>query len=101
MTGPDARAGAMRVRFVNGASEVVSNDALSTVDMDRLYARVIGTVEGRYCARVEGVDRAQGPYQLIVTRSGDMGGMCGLDIAESGSKKRPREHADPIGCRGQ
>jgi hypothetical protein len=58
MTGPDARAGALRVRIVNADSEVVSNDALNTVGMERLYARVLGTVEGSYCVRVEGIDRA-------------------------------------------
>ncbi|MEE2756331.1 MAG: hypothetical protein VYA30_06705 [Myxococcota bacterium] len=90
MTGPDAQAGRLRIQVVNAQGEIVSNDAVNTVGDERLYARVIGTEQGQYCVRVEGINRSQGSYDLFVGRSGDMGGMCGLDFTENNGPRNDR-----------
>ena len=90
MTGPDAAAGRLQAQVVNQAGEVVSNVAPNTVGEARIFARVIGTEAGRYCVRVEGLNRAQGTYDLFVTRTGDLAEMCGLDFTENNGPRNDR-----------
>ena len=60
--------------------------------MCRVAKRVLGTNEGTYCARVSGINRAQGEYELLVSRSDMMGAMCGLDISENMGVRNDRSN---------
>jgi hypothetical protein len=75
--------GKFQAQFVDPGGVLTGRSARSTSGDDaRDNARVAGTIMGNYCLRIEGVDGAQGNYDLFVQRT-DLGAdECALDLAE-------------------
>ena len=92
MNGPQDEEGLLRLQFMNEAGEFVGNDAVNGLGVPGGEARVLGTNEGTYCARVSGINRAQGEYELLVSRSDMIGAMCGLDISENMGVRNDRSN---------
>ncbi|MCA9541004.1 MAG: hypothetical protein KC620_19020, partial [Myxococcales bacterium] len=97
VTEPLAVDGRLAVRFSNAAGALVGREGLNTEPGEAIDpARVVGTVEGNYCVRVEGRNDAQGPYSLHLRRTQPMGGVCELDRAEAAVRNDTAGAATPL-----
>lgn len=79
----DGALGAINVQWVDDQDQGVGSQASQTAMADPVdKAIVAGVSAGRYCARVDGVAVAEGPYSLFIQRRVVEEGMCAQDIAE-------------------
>jgi len=79
----DSTIGSLTVSFVDDEGGSVGIEGRHTTtgeDFDK--ASFIGALAGQYCAVVDGLNNAQGSYEINIRRTVIMGGACGIDEAD-------------------